>query len=1463
MKKSLKALLIGLLAVMCVCCAVACQTTYKDGETIYEDQVVADLIENNQQYTVDSANAYGETPDIEGVVIDGYFDDAIWQNKKWYTQYQTENPNVKFSVTATTSEKGLYIAAKSDDKYLFWNGRNRYYYNTAIQIQVGNLNVKIDANNPQIFGTIFNIRNRYEGELNKSGEGKGLFVEMFVTWESIGYDTKQDVVSIFPTYWSTLRSSTAPTAMYPTFVNAAGNENASIKFDENGYIDGDEENAKIGTHELGLAKTNGWKIENAGTDEETTTALMTTGNTGFIKAAFFRNLNSSRYMLTTRITFNSAQKNNSRAGLLMYINNQRYRAITLDINNTNLINGSLTSVPVNAYTNYPTNITTTTNIGEFKTNTENGRKANEVDLTLFNNNGSVYYLVNGEFVYSEDASYITNGFGGFYVFNADVTFSNYECKEFKNEAAIKAEIAKYCYTVEIKNENRSMLTGSLTQIATANTGKGTVDVELSFLVGKDVSEGYRAYELEKLYYVYTDENGESKEVDLTEDAKENAKSGIYTIKDVPGNIVIHTKAKEIIYSNDQVATLSLRMWDNNNGTSVTGVSVVLEGSGSMDRFSVTNGTGGYLTLKVVKGKIWHYTATKSGYRATSGYVNEGAIINSDMISRTEEEADVKDTSIPADQKRKTERVYMQGSVVGGEAISMLDPDGNAYTKLVKASSPGIYWNLDEEENSKVTFTSTNTGSSVIYFSGRTISDYQVAYVEITNQTDYLAFQSIEDDPAGGFYISNNTGNTLIGLRGTGIRICPAGMKGWNPIEKNGMMNYSGPLAKIDRNNNGRIDLDNPYSMGTGSINRIPLNGETYTTSLLMIRRGGTIYVYAANGAAGVQTDKTNFDKMTLIYQTYLDVAEGYAAIGFGITVSYNLRLDFENYWILAGNEDAGAFADDIISSEFEVKGTEIVNVASSGLIGYDETTGKGRVAVSSEVTLTAKNKLPEGKIIKITKADGSVAYISENDMKTSFNVGSAKEAVTIKAELVDSVLVTGSISVADKDISVADRTGCLYDTNGNEVATFVTDENGAYSLHVEKNAEFKLTIGIDGYAMNPVSIKASSDTNLGDSAFSKLMYGGKVGTLSTKDGWSYGIDEKYHGAYAKWENSNGDTTLVLNSEYNNKTDFVLTFSYVRSSAAVNGSTNGDELDPGVGIVMYGSDASNIQVLGINNGGYRILRPSWNGRVAGEGAKTGKVNFQNTNVPLDRYAMVKIVKTGNTIYLLTKYSTDAEYTLTCAWVATNDSGVEILNDAVTFGIKVTATSGKYLNMTFFDIDVQDVNKETAPEIISTITVEQSVGGTIAVDGLEGNSGEIVGAGTLKVTVTPDAEKKLTALKVGGQPVDLGNYKGGVFTGNVSVKGNAVITAEYGYVTYETKIEKLSRNERNKTQLVVLTNGSEEIVLTVTEIKSKLSESVAYIDKDGQSITLFAPKGEWTVTFYGDADQVLGTRTITVE
>ena len=155
---------------------------------------------------------------------------------------------------------------------------------------------QIDANGlPPTVDTV-NIRSRYEGKLNANNGAEGFYIEGYLTWQQLGLNSRPESVSLLPSYYWNTKPNTTGTVLPTTFVAGNGSAAQALNFNENGYMDADDDKATVGSHKYGLAKTNGWQVENPGEENESVFAKNDLGK-GYAKAIFFRDLRSNRFML--------------------------------------------------------------------------------------------------------------------------------------------------------------------------------------------------------------------------------------------------------------------------------------------------------------------------------------------------------------------------------------------------------------------------------------------------------------------------------------------------------------------------------------------------------------------------------------------------------------------------------------------------------------------------------------------------------------------------------------------------------------------------------------------------------------------------------------------------------------------------------------------------------------------------------------------------------------------------------------------------------------------------------------------------------------------------------------------------------------------------------------------------------------------------------------------------------------
>ena len=84
-------------------------------------------------YDVVYGRAYGAVPDLD-ILVDGNLDEETWTSadRKWYTQLEPTQ-RIRIDVTTAFSDKGLYIAARSKDSTIAWQGQNYFFKNTNFQ----------------------------------------------------------------------------------------------------------------------------------------------------------------------------------------------------------------------------------------------------------------------------------------------------------------------------------------------------------------------------------------------------------------------------------------------------------------------------------------------------------------------------------------------------------------------------------------------------------------------------------------------------------------------------------------------------------------------------------------------------------------------------------------------------------------------------------------------------------------------------------------------------------------------------------------------------------------------------------------------------------------------------------------------------------------------------------------------------------------------------------------------------------------------------------------------------------------------------------------------------------------------------------------------------------------------------------------------------------------------------------
>lgn len=1399
MKKLLKILLITAVALTLALCVVACSKE--------PTKEVIDVIDGDAgKFEENIGTAYGAKPDLDNVVIDGILDDDLWKGKKWYTQYESTH-KVKFQVTGTMSPKGMYVAATCNDNFIYWNGYNYFFSNSnfSFNFYAGNYTyIAADANNTRVTHKYLNLRSRIGGRYNIPGEGGGLTVEFFIPWEELGIDVSKGLpesVKILPLYNFASNPDTETEPLYPTFVKTTGDSGQVPRFGVNGYLDGDEENAIVGSHKGGRGRTSGWTVENSGTEQETATSSMT-ATSNFAQAAFFRDLTSSTFRITTKIKVKEAGKD-ARVGVMIYSDDVKYRAFALNLNSDNFKSGKMTEYNLRGYTNYPNRITEITDCKKMPLETP----TDEIEISVYNKSGKVYYIVNGKYAYSEEASYAgLNAYAGFYTFNATAQYSNYSFHDYETEAEFDKDMAKYAYLVNIRTEGKDV-TVSTDQLAVSREKDNSLIITTTFKPGYTMDE-------EKFEYVIG-----AKTESLDKLFKEKAKGGVLVLKNITGNIEIRAKARQ--FTNEENASnVSLKYNVKNSQTKevLRQANVVVYGEHPYSRYTerFIGAVGGEMSVR--PGEAWKYEVTSSGYRGSKGELLGGAKVNENL-------------SEPAD-------MFITNSIIGGIAESVLDAEGKPKTSLTASSNPGTMWDLSRESENKAVFQTSTNDRDVVYFSGRTVSDFQVAYVEIINRTDPASFSSFENDPAAGFIIKAASEESFMGLRKTGLRL-KRERNNWTAgtyTDTNNVCQWDGYLGNTDRDNGGRFL--NAYS-GKGTVDRIPWEGKEYTNSFLMIRRGPYLYFYACDGAANVGTDAKNFGKLKLVGEFYNDLIPSYAAVGLTCTVAYNLRMDFENYWILT-DENASKFiinADlDLVTPFQMTEGKKLVTLGGDALIGYDDKadTFNGSIIKDGELTLQARS-ISNGKMIKVTFNDGSVKYLPDTKTVLKCTPKAVNGKITATAEEVDPIVVKGTIKFPDNVPSRA-VPGEVRDENDRIVAQFRSADNGNFTVRVEQGFKGTVSFSLDGYAMLGGKITGVSAENL-RLEFVKSNLGGSIvfdnNTVTTVSGGNVRMNEQ--GLVFEYESDNSAKgNLVINNANDYKGDFSLAFTYNRFSAG----TKQEDKDPSVGIRFFQGGAASLECMFIGNG-YRIYHDYDNGfasRDEKRGSTISPVNMTNiTNMPYD----FKIIKTGSIVHMFAKQHSQANYSHVYSF------DLYKFMNSTELGFTIGWFSFGYQNMVISDVQLGEVTASDLSMVASEPTIVKNEGGKMEIEGLSDNKA-VVGK-TYKFSVTPDSGMRVGSVKVNGKELLSAKTDEKVTLSFVAETSNKI------EVVFEKIVFKVTQKaDRMQTEgakyIKAVQNGVKKTLKLVSS-EAELTEGTAYIDAS-RNVMLYLSEGEWTLSFYRD-------------
>lgn len=896
-------------------------------------------------YNSNANAAYGEMPD-ENVRIDGILNESMWENCDYWVHTDPSIPGVTLNVTSHFSPKGLYIGAYSNDRNVYYNGKNLRYHNTNFDFRIALeesastascVEILVDSNSVFPGITRVNAKSAVLGKAVNTGESDGLSAEMFITWKDLGVELeKEEDNVILPEkvyiqtryrYVAELRGTSSqafnvrPTLAYSP--DATTNQLTYFSdfadFGKNGYLTKDSATAKVGDSSDGYVKSGGWDIstENEGTVRSTK---------GYYQAIFFKDAPANNFVMRTKLKYNKALNSQlgAKAGLITYKDMMNYRAVTLDLDVSNVSNGRAIKSRLFTATHYPsaTYVLSPLTDGEEITY---GSDDEETEIVVIKSGANFYYIVNGEFVSSENMEYMNGkAVAGLYVMHGDVEFSDYSFQSFDdNLSGLNEEINKYCYNVMLAN-NGIFVGGKLipNKIAVTKDGSDKVRVDVS------VNSGYKLLDITA--------NGES----IYESIIDTADSKGFELDGVYEDVTLSATFQKL--TDAECVTIS-GVARGESGKSMGGEAYV-------EAFDANGNSVPLYNLYML------FASSKYEFKVLEGYRYKIIIVGSGYRV-------VETTTKILDSDVKVE-TQSPSNVVGGNVSQKFSlPDGyNPSNVQLNVSSNTSLWNLsnDNELVAEYNYTSGRASSPVYFSSG---GGYNfVAEVTITNITRSDLFGDYEKDPSAGFVINNGKLTTVFYLWQSGLRI-------------------------MDADFNTRSDIRG--LSGGNTVNEIGV-----TAKLKLIRYDGVFYVFINDEFVYKREDTHLVTAVTNNGQA--TSMNSPVAVGFGVTASFPLSMRFENYSVKF-DESAQADIENAIFAEIQ-KGEDSDKLSFEGL---DK---NGYVTQGDRLVISANDILGKAYVIDVTDSNGGLSsYILTENTPTVTIIVPMASSVEITAEKITQV----------------------------------------------------------------------------------------------------------------------------------------------------------------------------------------------------------------------------------------------------------------------------------------------------------------------------------------------------------------------------------------------------------------------------------------------------------------------------
>ncbi|HBF86860.1 MAG TPA: hypothetical protein DDW54_04180 [Clostridiales bacterium] len=569
-----KKIIVSVLSALCIGSFAVCLTGCGGPKDVAPAEIKYEYVYSSQ---FEGAN----DPDI---LIDGKLDEAVWQNKKWYTsKFYTDINDVmpKLTVTAFNTVYGAYMGVKIRDNNILYNGmlnpsKNStiefYYYAEKTDTVVSDQDFSLRrAFMMDYAGELYSTGERMkrafsvDGEIN-SGNTTGSTVEIFIPWSELGIDVSDGVYPqkfyLLPTYRPVLQGNTSHTPLFNKPFNPMHHMMDYYIFDEDGYTDEDVEGAIVGDAYNGTAKSASWDLENL---DQGVISVTEAGEFNYI---YFRDAFHENFKAETTIypMGGSEKRAGWFGGFFILATNGNYYTMMLDMRAERYVTAQDGGNALNKYS-----LTTLTEahggaweqvnkIVKDNPSAKDGPEKSGVKFKVIKDKNAIYYFADDQFLYSETLDFV-NGkvYAGLFNMNIYAQYKDFSFKGLTDEEVAYELETSTVYKVDV----------------VVTTDGGNAETNKERVVAGDSAEikfiTESGYKLDSVLY-----NGE----DITQTVKENANGGTYVINDVSESIRL-----EIAFGKIQ-NPLNFKGYLKDNGENVDGNVFIVSKSNGAGKYDV-------------------------------------------------------------------------------------------------------------------------------------------------------------------------------------------------------------------------------------------------------------------------------------------------------------------------------------------------------------------------------------------------------------------------------------------------------------------------------------------------------------------------------------------------------------------------------------------------------------------------------------------------------------------------------------------------------------------------------------------------------------------------------------------------------------------------------------------------------------------------------------------------------------